>query len=91
MEKIRQHFVFTGRVQGVGFRYRVSYLARHYGVTGWVRNNYDGSVEAEMQGREEELDMIIQKLQQDTYIRIDWIVRDRMELETEERGFSVRS
>ena len=90
MEVIRAHLVFTGRVQGVGFRYRASHLAGHYGVTGWIRNNYDGSVEAEMQGREEILDQIIQSLKQDSYIRIDWVTRDRMEPKPEERRFSVR-
>ena len=90
MEIIREHLIFTGRVQGVGFRYKTNYLARHYGVTGWVRNNYDGSVEAQMQGREETLDMVIQGLQQDEYIRIDWITRTRLEPELEEHGFSIR-
>ena len=77
MEVIREHLVFTGRVQGVGFRYRASHLAGHYG-------------EAEMQGREEILDQIIQSLKQDSYIRIDWVTRDRMEPKPEERRFSVR-
>lgn len=81
--------VFTGRVQGVGFRYKVSYLARGYGMTGFARNEYDGSVTVELQGTREQIDMVIQKLQQDTYIRIDWIVREQMEVK-EERGFSVR-
>ena len=90
MEVIREHLVFTGRVQGVGFRYRASHLGGHYGATGWIRNNYDGSVEAEMQGREEILDQIIQSLKQDSYIRIDWVTRDRMEPKPEERRFSVR-
>ena len=39
-EKQREHILFTGYVQGVGFRYRLSHLAQHYGVTGWVRNEY---------------------------------------------------
>lgn len=90
MADVREHITFTGRVQGVGFRYRAKYLAQHYGVTGWIRNHYDGSVEAQMQGREEDIDMIIQSLQQDTYIRIDWISRTRLELEPKERSFSVK-
>ncbi|EOS23100.1 hypothetical protein C806_03203 [Lachnospiraceae bacterium 3-1] len=90
MGMIREHFTFTGRVQGVGFRFRTGNLAKRYGVTGWVQNNYDGSVEAEMQGREEELDKIIQSLQQDSYIRIDWMTRNRIEIEPGEKRFYVR-
>lgn len=40
--KTREAIRFEGSVQGVGFRYRMSQLARHYDVTGWVRNEYDG-------------------------------------------------
>ena len=90
MEIIREHFVFTGRVQGVGFRYKVSILTHHYKVTGWIKNNADGSVEAQLQGREEALDQIVRQLNQDAYIRIDWITRERMEPDRKEGGFSVR-
>lgn len=37
--------IFRGRVQGVGFRYTVHNIARGYSVTGYVRNQRDGSVE----------------------------------------------
>lgn len=40
MKKIRKHFVFSGRVQGVGFRYRAAYAAKGIGITGWVKNNW---------------------------------------------------
>ena len=65
--KRREHICFTGYVQGVGFRYRLSHLAQYYGVTGWVRNEYDGSVSAELQGLVGEIDQIIQQLKQDRY------------------------
>ena len=46
---IRRHIVFTRSVQGVGFRYRARHAAELYGCTGWVRNEYDGSVVMEIQ------------------------------------------
>ena len=88
-EKLREHIRFTGYVQGVGFRYRLSHLAQRYGVTGWVKNEYDGSVSAELQGLPEEIDQIIQQLQQDRYIEIREIEKTKLPLE-DEHGFHVR-
>ena len=47
---IRWRMVWEGDVQGVGFRYSARALAAETGVTGWVRNLPDGTVEAEVQG-----------------------------------------
>lgn len=89
--KIRQAFSFQGRVQGVGFRYKMYYLAQKYGVTGWVQNEYDGSVSAEVQGMEAQIDMILQALANDRYIRIDQIRKKERPFEENERGFSIRN
>lgn len=89
-DKIREHIIFSGRVQGVGFRYKVTQLAGHYGLTGWARNEYDGTVTVELQGMEEEIEWIIQSLGQDRYIRLDEISRKRVEYLPDERGFHVR-
>ena len=51
-----KHLRITGRVQGVGFRYFMERKARELGVTGWVRNRHDGTVEAMVQGTPEALD-----------------------------------
>lgn len=88
-QKIREAVTFTGRVQGVGFRYKMYYLSRQYGVTGWVRNEYDGSVSAQVQGTEEQIDRVIQALSNDRYIEIDHAWRSRIPLDEEERGFRM--
>ena len=88
-EKQREHIRFTGYV-GVGFRYRLSHLAQHYGVTGWVRNEYDGSVSAELQGLPEEIDQIIQQLKQDRYIDITGMDRQNIPPDEQENGFHIR-
>lgn len=88
--EVREHILFEGLVQGVGFRYKISQLAGYYGLTGWVRNEYDGTVSAELQGRIEELDAVILCLSQDRYIRLDSIIRKKIRVETEEHGFSIR-
>jgi acylphosphatase len=49
----------SGRVQGVGFRDALLREARRLGVTGWVRNRADGSVEAVLQGSPEAVEKII--------------------------------
>ena len=53
---IRRRYRATGRVQGVGFRYTVMQAAKASGLTGWVRNEYDGSVITELQGTEEAME-----------------------------------
>ena len=50
MSAIRRRWRFTGTVQGVGFRYYARAAALHLGLTGWVANNWDGSVTLEAQG-----------------------------------------
>lgn len=69
--KVRRHIYFSGRVQGVGFRYSATYLARPLGLTGWVKNLWDGRVEMEVQGDERAITRLLDELNDQRYIRID--------------------
>ena len=86
---VRKHFFFSGRVQGVGFRYQSAYYARRLGLTGWVRNLSDGRVEMEVQGSDVSTREMLARIQQQR-----WIYVADMEITeiscAEERGFKIR-
>jgi len=56
---VAKHLRISGRVQGVGFRYSMSEEAERLGVTGWVRNRRDGTVEAVLDGAPDAVDAIL--------------------------------
>jgi len=76
---VRAHVVVRGRVQGVWFRGAMQDEARRLGVSGWVRNRPDGSVEAELEGPREAVDGVIAWAHHGPSgarvadIRVDWI------------------
>ncbi len=59
MAKKRVHVIIEGRVQGVFFRAYTQEEATRMGLTGWVRNKTDGSVEAMVEGEADEVNMMI--------------------------------
>ncbi len=58
----RYNIIVSGRVQGVGFRYFVLALAKKLDLKGWVKNLDNGNVQMELQTKEDNLDLIIDKL-----------------------------
>lgn len=60
--KVRRRYRFVGSVQGVGFRWTTTNLANSVGATGWVANERDGSVTAEIQGIREQVQAVIDGL-----------------------------
>ena len=84
---IRRRLVFTGAVQGVGFRYRARHAAALYGCTGWVRNEYDGSVVMEIQGTGEQIDRVLSAVARGTFVRIENMSAKSIPVAEDERGF----
>ena len=90
MSEIRKRITFYGAVQGVGFRYRARHAAQMVGATGWVRNEFDGSVTMEIQGTEEQIDRVILAVEWGTYVRIENMDVKTIPVKPEERGFGTR-
>lgn len=88
---IRKRLVFHGRVQGVGFRFTAIRYANGLGLTGWVKNQYDGTVLMEVQGRREKINKLLQFLYGDLYIRIDSIDEKEISVIEHDSGFGLRS
>lgn len=80
---VRKHILFYGRVQGVGFRYHATYKARSLGLSGWVRNLYDGSVEMEVQGDADAIADLLLYLHKQRFVRIDRMEEVQIELKRE--------
>ena len=59
---IRLHAVISGRVQGVGFRGFTATAAQRVGLTGWVRNRINGTVEAVAEGDQPSLDAFLREV-----------------------------
>lgn len=85
---IRKHFIFEGRVQGVGFRWHACSIASQLGLTGWVRNLDDGTVEMEVQGNDLYISQLIDSLEQLPHVMIENMRISSLALDPHEGGFS---
>ena len=80
-----------GRVQGVGFRWFVKQTAERYRLTGWVENQWDGSVWMEVQGSSEVLMLFLQSIQhKHPYARVDSVASRDLPLLEDEKAFYIR-
>ncbi len=89
-QRIRESLRFSGRVQGVGFRWTARTLADSLGLTGWVSNEWDGSVLMEVQGRPETIKKLISGLDRGTFIQIDNIEREEIPVIEGENYFKIK-
>ena len=86
----RRTYYFSGRVQGVGFRYTAQHLARSHPVSGYVRNLSDGRVELIAEGEPRDLDALADSLKRkmEGFIRGVTVSADKATGEF--TGFTVR-
>jgi acylphosphatase len=86
----RLQAVVYGRVQGVGFRFFTRDTASELGLTGWVANRYDGSVEVVAEGPRATLDQLLSYLHQGPPMaRVDQVQHDFMTATREFKRFTV--
>lgn len=90
---LRTHAIISGRVQGVGFRYTAKRKADELGITGWIRNNEDGTVELDAEGDPDQVDQFIQALKNGLtpVIRVEQIDQTSTHKNYGYRNFSIKS
>lgn len=86
---IRKEFHFEGNVQNIGFRFEVQSHSKPLGITGYAKNNEDGSVTAQLQGSLEDINRVILSLQDIDRIQIDSITEKDIPLDYYEKDFSI--
>jgi len=87
-EMRRYDIIFSGIVQGVGFRYEVWTIAQKLDLTGYVENLPDETVYAEIQGQQNKVDYLIEYLKSISRIHIERIQMDEIALQNE-TGFEI--
>ena len=86
---IRKEFHFEGNVQNIGFRFEVQSHAKPLGITGYAKNNDDGSVTAQLQGSLGDINRVISDLYNIDCIQIDSITEKEIPLDYYEKDFSI--
>lgn len=86
---IRKEFHFEGNVQNIGFRFEVQSHAKPLGITGYAKNNDDGSVTAQLQGNLEDINRVISDLQNIDRIQIDSMTEKDIPLDYYENNFYI--
>ncbi len=86
---VRERFVFSGRVQSVGFRFTAKGFAKANNVTGWAVNEDDGTVSSEMQGLPEHINAVLAGLNRTEPIEIESMTRERIAIDPTEKTFRI--
>ena len=86
---IRKEFHFEGNVQNIGFRFEIQSHAKPLGITGYAKNNDDGTVTAQLQGNLEDINRVISDLHNIDCIQIDSMTEKEIPLDYYENDFII--
>lgn len=88
---VRYYVLAKGRVQGVGFRFFIQFNATSLGLTGYVRNLDNGSVEFEVQGNPALVSKLIEIASKgNRFIKIESLERKEISVVDKEKKFIIR-
>lgn len=87
---IRRRVLFSGRVQGVGFRATTAALARQLPISGFVRNLPDGRVELEVQGEADVVHELLSRIQREFPGNISKVAHEETAILAEPGRFEIR-
>lgn len=81
---------FSGRVQGVGFRYQSLQVSKEFDVTGYVKNLPDGRVQLEAEGEKAEVDAFIAAIEERMHGHVRKVERSSARRAAQFQGFSIQ-
>lgn len=87
---VRMRYRFSGFVQGVGFRYEAAMTARQLKLTGWARNESDGSVTVEIEGGMRHIQEFLRVMQAVPRFRITDIQAEELPVSGDETAFKTK-
>ena len=89
--KEARHLTIHGKVQGVGFRFFATRVARRLGLKGWIENQRDGSVEAQVEGESQSIDEWLKELREGPrFAEVSKIDQERREFTGKLGDFDVK-
>jgi len=90
MQDVAKHIFFSGRVQGVGFRFTAHRVANTLGLTGFVRNLYDSRVEMLVQGSPSDIESCLESIRDTFSGYIEETQIEQVPTDARQKGFQIR-
>lgn len=88
----RYKATLTGRVQGVGLRFFAKENANKLGVTGWVKNMPDGTVDMELQGKDNVITELVNIIKKGNFIiKVETFTAEEIAIVEGEKAFIIKS